>query len=98
MRLFIEKTNVMYPFILNAHLKNSLKSEYGVLVNKVYEMDEAQWKRAETREWLDERTREFSQKLKTIGDEHYFTPFADRPDAVFLWRDRKRKLVNIDDE
>lgn len=97
MNLFIEKASTIYAFILNMYLPHGGSEKCRSLVEKVLAMDEPDWRMPDTGRWLAEEAERLSADFTARGDEHYFSPFADRPDAVFLRRDRPRKLANIDD-
>ncbi len=95
MGFFVEKINVLFPLILNRNIGSAEAKEYEMLLQKAFSMNRKEWSAPGTRAWIHDESRRLSEVLMQKGKEHYYVPFPDRPDAAFLFRERKNKLVNI---
>lgn len=96
MKLTIDKNRRIFPWLLNKYLYNDTYEKYQPLIEKVYKMSEDEWKNTKTNLWIYEISESLSDYFRKRKVLHYFNPFPDRPDTSFLYKDRVKKIINID--
>jgi len=94
-RVRIEKTAALYPWLLNTFLGNEAAAASQPLVDRVHALSNAAWARGEGRSMIADLGRAIHHDLLARDMEHYHTPFPDRQDGIFLYRDRARPLINV---
>ncbi len=97
MLLFIDKVKTIFPWLLNKYLNNLASEKYGKLVEEVFCMSSKEWNKIKDSGWISRNTQLLSEFCKSKNIPHYINPFSDRPDSAFLIRNRKKKIINIDD-
>lgn len=97
-RLHIEKTAVLYPWLLNLELGEEAARASRALVEEVVSFSQDAWSGGQGRDIISRRAPEIHEKLRRGGVPHYHAPFADRPDVIFLYRRRPRPLINVEAE
>jgi hypothetical protein len=60
-------------------------------------MSSDEWKDEKTKNWVRETSTDLSNCCKEKKIPHYFNPFPDRLDTAFLIKERKRKIINVDE-
>lgn len=95
--LFLKKIVAINQWAMNAYLDNEASPEYGELVDRVFDMAEEEWENAGTRSWIKEKSDELHAKFREAGIPHYYDPLGDRPDVAYLIKERKNKIINVDD-
>jgi anaerobic magnesium-protoporphyrin IX monomethyl ester cyclase len=95
-RVKIEKTARGYAWLLNLHLKNEAAVASRDLVNRIWEMPTGSWQAGDAVELLSDKGERIHASLTQAGVEHYFAPFDDRPDVIFLYRERTQPLINVE--
>jgi anaerobic magnesium-protoporphyrin IX monomethyl ester cyclase len=96
-KVFIEKTEALYAWLLNLYFNDLSAKASGRLVDLVYEMSNERWRAGEGRLFIAEEGGNIHADLSEKGIEHYFAPFADRPDVIFLYRPRSKPLINVEE-
>ncbi len=94
--LFLKKCIAINHWIMNAHLDNPASREYRRLTDQALGMSRRQWESAGTLQWIREESDELDRRLRSEGIPHYHHPFRDRPDAAYLMKKRKSKIINVD--
>jgi anaerobic magnesium-protoporphyrin IX monomethyl ester cyclase len=96
MQVLLGRILDVFPMLMNHHLGGAVGRSFAPLAERALRASEREWMAGE-RERLLEEQQLLNQKLRRQGELFYAVPFADRPDACFLLRERERPLVNIDD-
>ncbi|HUU00759.1 MAG TPA: radical SAM protein [Myxococcota bacterium] len=96
-KLFIEKTEALYAWLLNLYFNDRAAEASGKLVDLVRGMPGDRWRAGEGRRRIAEEGVKIHADLRRKGIEHYFAPFTDRPDVIFLFRDRIQPLINVEE-
>lgn len=96
--LFIHKCRALNHWIMNSFLENEAATGYAAVWEQALAMSHQQWQRPDTTRWIQAETARLSAQLRAASVEHYEHPFAERPDAAYLIRDRRVKILNVDDD
>ncbi len=98
-RVEIERTLLLAAWLMNLELGGEAAEASRPLLDRALAIGCEEWTVATGRERIGAWAEPVHQELQRQGVEHYWAPFADRPDAVFLYRrkGRRRPLPNIDD-
>ncbi len=94
-RVLLEKTALLYPWLLNRALGGEARAAARPLIERVEGLTAEQWFRGEGREIVVGEGLEIHAALNRQMVEHYHAPFPERQDAIFLYRQRPRPLINI---
>lgn len=95
--LFIHKCLALNHWIMNGYLENEAAAQYAALWDQALPMSREKWQRPETATWIRKETARLGERLRRIGEPHYDHPFGERPDAAYLIRERRNKIINVDD-
>jgi anaerobic magnesium-protoporphyrin IX monomethyl ester cyclase len=96
MKKLLGRIMAAYPILMNAELPGEVGRAYAPLAKAALEASEEAWLGGERQRVLDRQTA-LNEAMRRGGHMFYAVPFADRPDASFLERPRRRRLINIDD-
>ncbi len=98
MRVFLDKTLLVYPWLVNQHLDEPVGSRTSDLLAWALSPASGSAHDPLYKETLFNRVRVLQKSLTREGQPHYFAPFPERPDWAFLRIDRRRHLINVDDQ
>jgi len=96
LRRAIEQTAVAYAWLLNLELGGAAAEAARPLIDDLHSLDASAWTVAEGRRRITQSGKRVHERLLTNGVDHYYAPFSDRPDVIFLYRDRVRPLINVE--
>jgi radical SAM superfamily enzyme YgiQ (UPF0313 family) len=96
MQKLLGRIMVIYPILMNAELGGEVGRAYAPLAEVALGASEEAWLGGERQRVL-ERQAALNDAMHRAGQVFYAVPFSDRPDASFLERPRRRRLVNVDD-
>jgi radical SAM superfamily enzyme YgiQ (UPF0313 family) len=96
-RVFIEKTAGLYAWHLNTYLNDTTARASDPLLKEIEQMSNEQWAAGDGRDLLAHKGKSIHESLRSSQTEHYFSPFADRPDVIFLFRQRAQPLLNVEE-
>ncbi|MBW1810281.1 MAG: radical SAM protein [Deltaproteobacteria bacterium] len=96
-KTFIEKTAGLYAWHLNTYLNDDAARASKPLVEKIMDMPNERWLAGDGRDLLARQGQSIHESLRSSKTEHYFSPFADRPDVIFLYRQRTQPLLNVEE-
>jgi len=97
-RVRIEKAAACYFLLLNTFLEGRAAELSRPLLARVDGISEDAWTVEEGRKLISEEGSGLHEKLASAGVQHYFAPFGDRPDVIFLFRKRERPLISVEDQ
>lgn len=95
--LFILKCLALNHWIMNSLLGHESAAEYAALWERALAMPRGVWRRPDTHAWIQAESARLSARLRAVAEPHYDHPFAERPDAAYLIRERHNKIINVDD-
>lgn len=97
-KVLIEKTAASYAWLLNSYLNDRATRASAPLLDLVRDMTDERWRAGEGRRQIAEQGARIHAELSEMGIDHYFAPFDDRPDVIFLYRRRSRPLLNVEQQ
>lgn len=96
-RVEIERSLQLFAWLLNLELGG----EAGALAKPVVEgalaLGPQEWTVDAGRALIHATGTPVHEALRAAGVDHFYAPFINRHDVVFLYRDRARPLLNVDD-
>ncbi|MEW5946518.1 MAG: radical SAM protein [bacterium] len=95
--LFLKKSVAINQWIMNVYLDNEASPEYKKLADRVFGMSADEWDDPQVIPWIREQSVLMSRKFRELKVPHYFNPLSDRPDVAYLMKERKNRIINVDD-
>ena len=69
--------------------------DYQELFEKVLSMSEDEWEDVKTKRWINDISYGLAKRFYSRKIPFYYNPFRERPEIVFLYKERKNQFPNI---
>jgi len=96
-RVNIERTHELYAWLLNLELGGVAAERALPVVNEALAVSVGDWAVERGRELIHSIGTPVHEALLAEGVDHFYAPFIDRHDAVFLYRERARPMLNVNE-
>lgn len=90
MELFINRCIPLSGWLLNSYLGTSMSERYRDIAEAFLSLDDVEWEKPETSLEMNRLSSELMEECRARKIEYYYRPFPERPDLLFLERERKR--------